>query len=138
MTELQREMLHALLDSGVTIEDILSELDLQVQILSQSASSNAVTDQTVSSGQGSQSTPNPLQIASVTSLASGASHLKGIQQQTGGIQRLDNGMVDDEDDTKENQEIYDEDDEEDDEEEEDHLVDYGPMEPGSVRDQLLR
>ena len=138
LSPLQREMLHALLDSGVTIEDILNELQLQVQFLPQSAA-NSTPEESSNAGV-EPVVENNLQIGNISSLGSSiTSQIKtqsydGLpQQQTEVTGQLTDSITGD-DPSEENQD-FDEDEEDDDD---DQLIDYGPMDTGSLRDQLLR
>ena len=137
LTPLQREMLHALLDSGVTIEDILNELQLQVQFLPPSAA-NSTTEASSNPGE-EMVVENNLQISNISSLGSITSQIK-TQSYDGQPQQLAEGTgqladsIAGDDPSEENQD-YEEDEEDDDE---DQLIDYGPMDTGSLREQLLR
>ena len=137
LTPLQREMLHALLDSGVTIEDILTELQLQVQFLPPSTA-NSTPEASSNAGEETMA-ENNLQISNMSSLGAITSQVKTQsydgqpQQQAEGTGQLADSITGD-DPSEENQDYDDEEDDDDD----DQLIDYGPMDTGSLREQLLR
>lgn len=159
LTSLQRELLRALLESGVTIEDILGELELQVQFLPPTIEGGGGGEGTVVSSSSLSSTSNQIQIGNVTSFSiTNAAQQPDIKPRlttsTDGTphHQTDNGRqfinstvgadddVDDEDPSEDNQDIFDEEEEDDDDDENETQFtgSYGLMETGTLRDQLLR